>query len=100
MEPCKWQEQILEMPEFMEPTCSKQLKIILIYSLAAGTPDTREGGAFSTTALTDLGIDKTDGVSGHNLLSGVEGNDWDTSGTTGYGESKSDITKSVVSECS
>ena len=63
-----------------------------------GTPDTREGGAFSTTALTDLGIDKTDGVSGHNLLSGVEGNDWDTSGTTNYGTSKSDITKKVVSE--
>lgn len=62
-----------------------------------GSPDTREGGAFSTTALTDLGIDKTDGVSGHNLLSGVEGNDWDTSGTTNYGTSKSDITKSVVS---
>ena len=63
-----------------------------------GSPDTREGGAFSTTALTDLGIDKTDGVSGHNLLSGVEGNDWDTSGTTNYGTSKSDITKKVVSE--
>jgi hypothetical protein len=62
-----------------------------------GTADTREGGAFPATSLKALGVDKTDGVSGHTLLSGVEGNDWDTSGTTNYGESKSAITKATVS---
>ena len=59
-----------------------------------GTPDTREGGAFSVAALKDLGIDKTGGgnVSGHTLLSGIKGNDWDVSGATSQA-SKSKVTK-------
>ena len=66
-----------------------------------GTADTREGGAFPADVLAKV-IDKTgagtqSAPTGDTLLTQIEGNDWDASGTTNYGASISDVTKHTVS---
>ena len=59
---------------------------------AGGTPDTREGGTFTPTQLATL-LEKNNPQSadeaktGNTLLSSVEGDPFNTAGTTNYGDS-------------